>query len=639
MALSQFVRGLFSRRASRSRSSYNSRSRPRLFVEPLEDRVCPNGSWSNAAPMPAARAWAVAAPINSTLYVVAGHTSHETPTLQAYNPSTNTWTTLADMPAGRYGGDGAAVINGKLYVPGGWDNSYSFLPHSDLFIYDPSTNTWSSGANMPRLSACGASAAINGKLYVTTPCNGFNGFYTFLDVYDPASNSWSNLASSPHVHAVPVTGVIGGKFYVASGSDESDSTGYLDIYDPATNTWATAASMPFGVNNAAGAVLNGKLYVVGGYATTSTGGGGATLATVEVYDPLTNIWTTDTSMPTPRAGLVAGVVNGILYAAGGQDSNGNILATNEAFMPAGAVNLRVSGLPSSATAGVAQSITVTALDPFGNIASGYTGTVHFTSSDRRGALPANYTFTAGDGGVRVFSPGVVLVTAGTQTVTATDTLTATLTNTSSAIKVSPAALNRFKVTAPAGSAAGAAFSITVTALDAFNNTVTGYVGTVHFTSTDGQAVLPFNYTFTTADKGVHTFSKGVTLKTADRQSVTATDTVTNSVTGRALVAVTPAQASTFLLSAPSSVTHGVAFTFTITALDPYGNVATGYRGSVHFSSSDAAAILPQDCTFTSSDAGMVTLSAILNTTGNQSLTGTDTLNSGLSGTDKTIQVG
>ena len=66
----------------------------------------------------------------------------------------------------------------------------------------------------------------------------------------------------------------------------------------------------------------------------------------------------------------------------------------------------------------------------------------------------------------------------------------------------------------------------------------------------------------------------------------------------------PGLASKLSINAPASVTPGVAFTFTVTALDAYGNVATGYIGTVQFSSSDAAASLPVNYTFTSSDAGI-----------------------------------
>ena len=55
-------------------------------------------------------------------------------------------------------------------------------------------------------------------------------------------------------------------------------------------------------------------------------------------------------------------------------------------------------------------------------------------------------------------------------------------------------------------------NFTVTVRDAYGNLAAGYTGTVKFTSTDKQAMLPPNYRFTAADAGVHTFS--IVLKTA-----------------------------------------------------------------------------------------------------------------------------
>ena len=63
----------------------------------------------------------------------------------------------------------------------------------------------------------------------------------------------------------------------------------------------------------------------------------------------------------------------------------------------------------------------------------------------------------------------------------------------------------------------------MTAKDSSGNTATGYTGTVHFTSSDSQGVLPSDYTFVSADNGVHVFS--ATLKTVGTQSITATDTL------------------------------------------------------------------------------------------------------------------
>ena len=91
------------------------------------------------------------------------------------------------------------------------------------------------------------------------------------------------------------------------------------------------------------------------------------------------------------------------------------------------------GGPASASAGDMFTVTVTAQDAQGKTASGYTGTVHFTSSDALAVLPANYAFTSTDKGAHTFS--VTLTTVGSQTVTATDTVTGSISG-SAAVSVS-----------------------------------------------------------------------------------------------------------------------------------------------------------------------------------------------------------
>jgi hypothetical protein len=296
------------------------------------------------------------------------------------------------------------------------------------------------------------------------------------------------------------------------------------------------------------------------------------------------------------------------------------------------------GAPASTTAGSAFSITVTALDAFNNSCPLYTGTVHFTSSDGAAVLPANYTFTAGDAGVHTFSNGVTLKTAGNKSVTVTDTASSSITA-SASLTVNPAAASKLVVTAyPSPTTAGAAHNFTVTAQDAFNNTATGYTGTVTFTSSDGQAALPANYTFVAGDSGVHTFS--ATLKTAGSQSITATDTVTSSNKGsQGGITVNPAAASKLMVTNYASpTTAGVAHNFTVTALDAFGNTATGYTGTVKFSSNDSQATLPANFTFAAANAGVHAFSATLSTVGSRSITATDTVTATITGTQSSITV-
>jgi hypothetical protein len=434
--------------------------------------------------------------------------------------------------------------------------------------------------------------------------------------------------------------------------------------------------------------------------------------------------------------------------AGFTSSEGGILVE-----PAAASTLIVAGYPSPITATVPGSFTVTLEDPYGNIASGYTGTVQFSTSDAQAILTGTtralegftYAFTSNDAGSHTFS--ATFATAGTQSITATDTATPTLTGTDGGITVNPAPASQFVLTAPSSATAGVPFSVTVTAEDSFGHTVTDYTGTVSISSNDYRAVLPPDYTFTAADAGMRTFSvtlagatevatisatdytngisgsatvtdspgaiskmvvggftspatAGVpstfavslqdaygnlvpgytgtvqfstsdpqatiidpvtgntvalqgfsytftaanpgyhffnaTLRTAGTQSITATDTTMPILTGTETgISVKPAAASKFILTAPASVTAGQSFSLTVTVEDAYGNAVTGYSGTIHFSNSDRRARLPRNYTFTASEKGVHTFTGlVLYTQGNQKITVTDTHNSAL--TDSAI---
>ena len=115
--------------------------------------------------------------------------------------------------------------------------------------------------------------------------------------------------------------------------------------------------------------------------------------------------------------------------------------------------------------------------------------------------------------------------------------------------------------------------------------------------------------------------------------------MTAAISGQATIHVNAAAASVLLVSGfPTSIAAGTAASFTVTALDAYGNIATGYRGTVHFTSSDAQASLPANYVFTATDAGTHTFTATLNTSGTQSITATDTLHPSITGTESGIQV-
>ncbi len=273
------------------------------------------------------------------------------------------------------------------------------------------------------------------------------------------------------------------------------------------------------------------------------------------------------------------------------------------------------------TTGVAFPLTVTATDEYNNPATNYNGVVRFTSSDSQAVLPANIALK---NGVGIFN--VTLITTGWQSVTVTDTVISSISGSQFNIRVDLASVVTFVVSGiPSPSIAGVVQSVTVTAKDVNNNLVKSYSGTVRFTSSDSQAVLPANVGLI---NGVGSFS--VTLKTAGIQSITVTDATVSSIDGSQTgITVKPSALNHFSISVPGTVTADTTFGgVSATAYDVYNNVKTDYAGSVYFTSSDSAAILPYTSPnkylFVGSDNGVHTFSGFnLKTTPSQTISVTD----------------
>jgi hypothetical protein len=243
---------------------------------------------------------------------------------------------------------------------------------------------------------------------------------------------------------------------------------------------------------------------------------------------------------------------------------------------AAAASLTVA-TPSSPTAANAFSETITAKDLYGNTASSYEGpkTVAFSGpasspTGKAPEYPASVTFTAGAG-----AASIVLYDAGSTTLTATE---GSLSGTSSSFTVGGASPASFSLPTPSAQTAGTSFNETITAKDAYGNTA-GYSGkqTIAFSgptsSPGGKAPsYPSSVTFSS---GVGTAEK-ITVYDARTTTLTATQ---GSVTGStAAFNVSAAGASVFSLTTIPAQTAGTQFSVTLTALDPYGNVAK-YEGS------------------------------------------------------------
>lgn len=366
------------------------------------------------------------------------------------------------------------------------------------------------------------------------------------------------------------------------------------------------------------------------------------------------VYTLATSSATPTGTVTATpvVVSGS-YAAGFTSAVVSLDTINNKLL------LTVNGLPTSPTslaitsvnggaspfAGVGFSAVVQAQDANGASRQVLADTdVTLSLNTGAGPLGGTLTGTIPAGSVSATISGITYGTAEsgvvlTATRTSGDSLTA---GNSAPFTVLPSTAPAYLTVTgfPSPQTAGAAGSVTVTAKTALGATATTYTGTVAFTSSAVAAGLPANYTFVGGDNGVRVFT-GVTLNTAGTQSITATDTVTPSITGtQSGITVNAATAASLVVAGyPSPRPVGVSDSVTVTAKDAFGNTDTAYTGTVQLTSSDGAASLPANHTFTGGDAGVYAFSGVtLNTLGVQSITGTDTVTGSITGTQSGITV-
>ena len=224
------------------------------------------------------------------------------------------------------------LLDGKIYIIGGAPSLYSVT--SAVEMYDPTTNTWTKMANMPSARCGHATCAFDGKIYVFGGCslNMFSTAKRNVYVYDPQLDGWTQKADMPYATLGCGIGVVDGTIYLIGGgfSDSSPPDSIVMAYDPITESWTQRADMPTARYLLSACALDGKIYAIGGctedWRTFS-------YKHVEVYDPSTDTWTRKSDMPTERWGLGACVVGGKIFAIGGDSDLYAVTTANEVYDP------------------------------------------------------------------------------------------------------------------------------------------------------------------------------------------------------------------------------------------------------------------------------------------------------------------
>jgi len=273
-----------------------------------------SSNWSTGADMPTPRSEAAYTSLGTKVYVIGGNGNSgpgNKKIVEAYDSSSNKWTTnISPLPVA-LNHAAADTFNGKIFVVGGYLDDR--IATNRLFIYDPSQNVWNEGASMSTARGALTAKFINGILYAVGGANSEFKKLSTNEAYDPSTNTWSTKAPMPTARNHLTSAVGDGKLYAIGGrtSGPSGNLNANEAYDPSTNTWSKKAPMPTARGGIASAVIDGNIYVFGGEAPTLV------FNNNEKYDTSKNTWSTEASLPTARHGLTAAAFGSKIYVIGG----------------------------------------------------------------------------------------------------------------------------------------------------------------------------------------------------------------------------------------------------------------------------------------------------------------------------------
>ena len=261
------------------------------------------------------------------------------------------WQIVSELPTQRTG-FATAVVDGKIYLIGGtpFQNRRGPYGLSTVEVYDPKTNSWEQVADMPTSRTKAKTAVVNGTIYV---CGGYNGadnrlvnlkFLDIVEAYDPQTDTWTRKQGMSVSRVDFGMGVVAGKIYSIGGwihplDKEPEVPWRIDLveaYDPATDTWMKRAKMKrrrdgFGVG-----VVNNHIYAIGGRGWPQVGPGGPFLKVIEAYNPKINRWEWKNEMPNLRLSFSTVVLDDVIYLIGGFIWQGRVpqyMATVDTYNP------------------------------------------------------------------------------------------------------------------------------------------------------------------------------------------------------------------------------------------------------------------------------------------------------------------
>ncbi|HEX8747520.1 MAG TPA: kelch repeat-containing protein, partial [Pyrinomonadaceae bacterium] len=283
-------------------------------------------TWTQVAPIPVARYESPATVAAGKVYVLGGFISDSlqaTSRVDVYDPGSNTWARGTDMPV-PLTHHAVAVDDQAIWIAGGFQGDFPGTGISNVWKYDVATGVWSEGPPLPGVRAGGAMVCVGRELHF------FGG--TLNDRHTDSADHWVLNLDNPvgWVNSTPMTSgrvhhsaaVVNGKIYLIGGGHNHDSftdINTVEVYDPATGQWAARQSLSLARSHFEPGtfVVNERIIIAGGKGLSAD-----QLSNVSEYNPATNTWRELTPLPGGLRAVVAQVVGNTIVTTGGGNNGG-----------------------------------------------------------------------------------------------------------------------------------------------------------------------------------------------------------------------------------------------------------------------------------------------------------------------------